>query len=76
MTGSELRDLLVREIARTHGGGAQRWRRVTGALKVYSRDTHAHCNWEARPTGTSFEIAVVERASDGLRARHPFVDAG
>jgi hypothetical protein len=76
MTGTELRDLLVREIARTHGGGAQRWRKVAGTIKVYSRDTHAHCNWEARPTGTAFEIAVVERASDGLRARYPFVEAG
>jgi hypothetical protein len=75
MTGSELRDLLIRDIIRSHGGGTARWRKVIGAVKVYARDTHAHCNWDLRPAGTAHEVAVVERAADGLRARHPFVDA-
>lgn len=75
MTGSELRDLLIREIARNHGGGTARWRKVAGAVKIYSRDTHPHCNWDLRPAGAAHEVAVVERAVDTLRARHPFVEA-
>ena len=75
MTGSELRDLLVRDLARAHGGGTARWRKIVGAVKVYSRDTHAHCNWDIRPAGAVHEIAIVERASDAVRARFPFADA-
>jgi len=75
MTGSELCDLLIRDLAKAHGGGGARWRKVVGAVKVYSRDTHAHCNWDIRPAGAVHEIAIVERASDALRVRHPFVDA-
>lgn len=75
MTGSELRDLLVRDLAKAHGGGTARWRKIVGAVKVYSRATHAHCNWDIRPAGAAHEIAIVERASDAVRGRHPYVDA-
>jgi hypothetical protein len=75
MTASELRDLLIREIARTHGGSGARWRRLVGTVKVYSRETHAHCNWEVRPIGSMREVALVEQAADALRTRIPFVDA-
>jgi hypothetical protein len=75
MTGSELRDMLIRDLNKTHGGGAARWRKVIGTVKVYARETHAHCNWELRPAGAAHEVAIVERASDAWRLRHPFVDA-
>ena len=75
MTGSELRDLLVGNLARSHGGGTARWRKIVGAVKIYPRDTHAHCNWDIRPAGAIHEIAIVERAIDLVRARHPFVEA-
>lgn len=74
MTASELRDILVRDITRTHGGSTARWRRVVGPVKVYSRTTHAHCNWEARPSGSPHDVAVAEQAIDAIRPRLPYVD--
>jgi len=73
MTAAELRDLIVRRLVRENGGGTLRWRNVIGELRVYSRATHAHCNWDARPSGPSGDVALVERAVDTLRAQHPFV---
>jgi hypothetical protein len=76
MTASELRDILVRDITRTHGGSTARWRRLVGSLKVYSRTTHAHCNWEARPSGSPHDIAIAEQAIDAIRPRFPYIDEG
>jgi hypothetical protein len=73
MTATELRDLIVRRLMRENGGGTSRWRNVIGELRVYSRATHAHCNWDARPTGVSRDVALVERAVDQVRSQHPFV---
>lgn len=73
MTATELRDLIVRRLVRENGGGTLRWRKVLGELRVYSRDTHAHCNWDARPAGLSADVALVEQAVDQLRLHHPFV---
>jgi len=73
MTAAELRDLIVRRLVRENGGGTVRWRTVLGELRVYSRTTHAHCNWDARPSGASRDVALVERAVDQLRLQHPFV---
>lgn len=74
MIATELRDLIVRHLARANGGGTIRWRKAIGELKVYSLTTHAHCNWDVRPTGSAFEMDQVERAVDILRLKHPFVD--
>lgn len=74
MKAAELRDLIVRHLARANGGGTIRWRKALGELKVYSLSTHAHCNWDVRPTGTAHEMDQVERAVDALRLKHPFVD--
>jgi hypothetical protein len=73
MTASDLRDLLVRDIVRAQGGSAARWRKAIGLPKIYPIATHAHCNWEVRPSGSAHDIAIVERAADAVRARHPFV---
>jgi len=74
MTAAELRDLIVRHLAKANDGGTTRWRRAIGDLKVYPTATHSHCNWDVRPSGTAFELAQVERAVDVVRVRHPFVD--
>jgi hypothetical protein len=74
MTGPELRDALIREIVKAHGGSASRWRQAVGQIKVYARETHAHCNWEVRPSGSLRDVQVVERAADGLRAALPYVE--
>ncbi|MDO6415106.1 hypothetical protein Q4F19_12010 [Sphingomonas sp. BIUV-7] len=76
MTGSELRDVIVRHLAKSKGGGTVRWRAAIGELKVYSLSTHGHCNWDVRPAGTTYEMAEIERAVDVLRLAHPFVDVG
>ena len=73
MTVTELRDLIVRQLARENGGGSVRWRTALGELKVYPRSTHAHCNWDARPTGPPMDVAIVERAVDRVRLKYPFV---
>lgn len=74
MTASELRDLIVRLLAKENGGGTLRWRKVLGELKVYPRSTHAHCNWDARPSGSAGDVAAIESAVDRVRLQHPFVD--
>ena len=73
MTATELRDLIIRLLVRENGGGTLRWRNVLGQLRVYPRDTHAHCNWDARPSGASGDVALVEQAVDQLRLQYPFV---
>jgi hypothetical protein len=73
MTAIELRDLIVRRLIRENGGSTLRWRNVIGELRVYSRHTHAHSNWDARPSGASGDVALVERAVDQVRLQHPFV---
>jgi hypothetical protein len=74
MTASELRDLIVHRLAKERGGGTTRWRRVIGPLQVYSRTTHAHCNWEARPSGPAQDVIFVEKIVDTLRSDYPFVE--
>ena len=74
MTASELRDILIRELGKAHGGGMLRWRKVVGEVKVYPRSTHAHCNWDLRPAGSAEDVRKAEQAADMFRLRHPFVD--
>jgi hypothetical protein len=74
MTALELRDLIVRHLIRDHGGGTVDWRRVIGELRVYSRETHPHCNWDVRPIGRAPAVEAVERVADRVRLVHPFVD--
>jgi hypothetical protein len=76
MTASELRNLLIRDIVRSTGGGTMRWRKAIGTVRVYSRATHAHCNWEVWPSGGMNDVAIVERAVDRIRPLHPYVDEG
>jgi hypothetical protein len=74
MTAADIRDLIIRQLVRAQGGGTARWRGALGELKVYPLETHAHCNWDVRPSGSAFEMAQVERAADVVRARYPFVE--
>ena len=76
MTASELRELLVAGLARSAGGGRQRWRQAVAEVRLYPLSTHPHCNWEVRAAGSMAEIALVERAADRLRADHPHVMQG
>ncbi len=73
MTVVELQQLLVTTLVRARGDSRTKWRRAIGEIKLYSRDTHPHCNWEVRAAGTMREIAAVEVAVDTIRADHPWV---
>ena len=74
MKATDLRDLIIRQVARNNGGGTVRWRKTLGDLRVYPRTTHAHCNWDARPTGPPQDVAAIEKVVDEIRLQHPFVE--
>jgi hypothetical protein len=76
MTRIDLRDLLVKRLAATAGGPAQRWRRAIGEVRVYPLATHPHCNWSVMASGTAWEIETVEQLLDAVRIAHPHVAAG
>jgi hypothetical protein len=76
VTATELREMLVAGLARSAGGGRQRWRKAVAEVKTYPLSTHPHCNWEVRAAGTASEIAIVERAVDRVRMDYPHVERG
>lgn len=73
MTAADLRDLFIRTLLRRIGGTQRRWRIVLRDVRVYSLETHLHCNWAVMPSGTIAENAAVERLADELRSSHPIV---
>jgi hypothetical protein len=73
MTSGELKDLFLSTLVREAGGTRRHWRLVVGDLKIYSLDTHPHCNWSVTPSGSSAATGEVERVADALRARHPVI---
>ena len=76
MSSSELLSLIVSLLVREHGGTPRRWRRAVGPIVVYSMETHAHCNWDVRSSGSVFEVASVEAMVDRVRATRPHIVAG
>ena len=75
MTSDKITDLLVARLVRDHGRSKHHWRKVIGRVRLYSRDTHPHCNWSITPTGSAQEISVIETLMDDLRMRHPLLTA-
>jgi hypothetical protein len=75
MTADKLIDLLVARLLRDHGKSKHHWRRAIGPLRLYSRDTHPHCNWNATPTGSFQDVALIEGLLDDLRMAHPLLTA-
>ncbi|WP_066517355.1 hypothetical protein [Sphingobium cloacae] len=73
MTADQMIDLMVARLVRDRGGAKHRWRQRIGAVKLYPRETHAHCNWSVNPTGSFSEIEAVESLADELRLRHPLL---
>jgi hypothetical protein len=74
MTADTLRELLETLLIRKLGGGRLHWRRAIGPIRIYSRDTHPHCNWRVDPSGTIRDVEAIERIVDHVSAEHPFVD--
>lgn len=73
ITALDLRDLLVAALAKEAGGNQRRWRIAVGDVRVYSIDTHPHCNWSIAPSGTDGEVDRIERQVDRFRERYPIV---
>jgi len=73
MTADKLIDLLVARLLRDHGKSKHHWRKAIGPLRLYGRDTHPHCNWNATPTGNFQDIALIESLLDDLRMTHPLL---
>lgn len=76
MTAADLRDLFLARLVREAGGTRRRWRIALGEIRVYSPETHPHCNWAVAPSGTLREIDEIERIGDDLRQRHARIVAG
>ena len=66
MTAGELQDLLVNALVRKAGGSKRDWRAAMGKVRVYSPETHPHCNWSVAPSGSNGENAII---SGGLECR-------
>lgn len=73
MTAGELQDLLVTALVRKAGGSKRDWRAALGKVRVYSAETHPHCNWAVAPSGSNGENAIIERLLDDFRGKHPLV---
>jgi hypothetical protein len=76
MTASDLEQLLIARLVRERGGTSQTWQRVLGTVIVRDAETHAHCNWDVRPSGTDAQRAAIERLLDDVRLEHSIVAAG
>lgn len=74
MTAVELQDLLLTALVRKAGGSKRDWRAALGKVRVYSPETHPHCNWSVSPSGSSGQNAIIERLLDDFRGRHPLVN--
>lgn len=75
MTASDLQLLLIARLIRERGGTSQTWRRALGKVIVRDITTHAHCNWEVRPSGTDAQRAAIEGLLDDVRLEHSIVTA-
>jgi len=75
MTADQLIDRMVARLLRDHGKAKHHWRRAIGPIRLYSRDTHPHCNWSATPTGSATDVVLIEALLDDLRLAHPTLSA-
>lgn len=76
MTASDLEQLLIERLVRERGGTSQTWQRSLGEVIVRDAKTHAHCNWDIRPSGTDGQRAAIERLVDDVRLEHSIVAPG
>lgn len=76
MTASDLEQLLIARLIRERGGTSQTWQRALGKVIVRDTETHAHCNWDVRLSGTDAQRAAIERLLDDVRLEHSIVAVG
>ena len=75
MTAADLHEIFVTALLREAGGNRRHWRLALGQVKVYSVETHPHCNWAVAPSGTLRDLTEIERIADRLRERYPIIAA-
>jgi hypothetical protein len=76
MTASDLEQLLIARLVRERGGTSQTWQRALGKIIVRDTQTHPHCNWDFRLSGTNAQRAAIERLLDEVRLEHSILAAG
>lgn len=76
MNASDLEQLLIARLIREKGGTSQSWQRALGKVIVHDAETHAHCNWDVRPSGTDAQRAAIERLLDDMRLEHSIITTG
>ena len=76
MTASDLEQLLIARLVWERGGTSQTWQRALGNVIVRDTETHSHCNWDFRLSGTDAQRAAIERLLDDVRLEHSIVLAG
>lgn len=76
MTASDLEQLLIARLIREKGGTSQTWQRALGKVIVRDPETHAHCNWDVRLSGSDAQRAAIEQLLDDVRLEHSIVAAG
>lgn len=73
VSANDIIDMLVARLVRDHGRSKHHWRKAIGPVRLYSRETHPHCNWTATPTGSAGDIALIEGMLDDMRMAHPLI---
>ena len=73
MTRDQMIDLLVARLLREQGRSKHHWRKAIGAIRLYDRETHPHCNWTVTPTGSVRDVAIIEGLLDDMRFAHPLL---
>ncbi|MEA3389400.1 MAG: hypothetical protein U9R64_09050 [Pseudomonadota bacterium] len=73
MTRDQMIDLLLARLLREHGRSKHHWRKAIGAIRLYDRETHPHCNWSVTPTGSVRDVALIESLLDDMRIAHPLL---
>ncbi|RZJ96318.1 MAG: hypothetical protein EOO76_19570 [Novosphingobium sp.] len=76
MTASDLEHLIIARLVRERGSTSQTWQQALGKVIVRDTQTHAHCNWDVRLSGTDGQRAAIERLLDDVRLEHSIVTAG
>ena len=72
-TAADIRALLARLLAGVAGGSEARWAKLVGEVEALPIVFHPRSNWRAQPSGSSEELAAIEKAIAVVREAHPYL---
>lgn len=75
MTAADLHETFITTLLRDAGNYRRHWRLALGEVRIYSVETHPHCNWAIAPSGSLRDLTEIERVADKLRLQHPIITA-